>query len=311
MPSLQNQKHMAAFKSMLAAALMLSLATLALAKPPYLMVSYGICEDVEGMETISDEGVCQEAGIAIFGDAEKAFRAGQPTGGYRDLNGRPRGCSFAYGDDNISGDMLLFSVAPGDCGTYKLFGCICGSRSAPAATPAPSVEMTPVALGRAGDFVILSKSGITTVPPSVITGDIACSPIAGTAMTGFSFTADASNKFSTSAQLTGQAYAASFAAPTPATLTTAVLDMGIAYTDASQRVTTSPANLNINAGAISGLTFTPGVYKWDSAITFGGDIYIKGNRDSLFIFQTVSNIVAGTAAKVNTPPPRVATGPWA
>mmetsp|Transcript_50774 Transcript_50774/g.115666 ORF Transcript_50774/g.115666 Transcript_50774/m.115666 type:complete len:148 (-) Transcript_50774:38-481(-) len=74
--------------------------------------------------------------------------------------------------------------------------------------------------------------------------------------------------------------------------------MGIAYTAASQRVTTSPANLNINAGAISGLTFTPGVYKWDSAITFGGDIYIKGNRDSLFIFQTVSNIVAGTAAKV-------------
>jgi hypothetical protein len=54
-------------------------------------------------------------------------------------------------------------------------------------------------------------------------------------MTGFSLTADASGTFSTSAQVTGRCMGASDIAPTPALLTTAVLDMQAAYTDAMGR----------------------------------------------------------------------------
>jgi len=72
----------------------------------------------------------------------------------------------------------------------------------------------PVDLGLAAGFAVLSKTGISTVPTSVITGDIGVSPIAGTAMTGFSLTAGLG--YSTSAQVNGFCYAASYAAPTPA-----------------------------------------------------------------------------------------------
>src|SRR5580692_5848388 len=63
----------------------------------------------------------------------------------------------------------------------------------------------PVNLGTAGNYVILSKSGISTVPTSAITGDIGVSPAAATFITGFSpLTASASNVFSMSSQVTGK-----------------------------------------------------------------------------------------------------------
>jgi hypothetical protein len=61
-----------------------------------------------------------------------------------------------------------------------------------------------VPLGSAGDFSILCKAGISTVPSSVIVGNIGVSPIAATAMTGFSLTADPGNEFSTSPQVTSR-----------------------------------------------------------------------------------------------------------
>jgi len=62
----------------------------------------------------------------------------------------------------------------------------------------------PVKLGTAGTFAILAKSGISSVPQSTITGDIGVSPISAAAITGFSLKADASNVFSTSAQVNGR-----------------------------------------------------------------------------------------------------------
>jgi hypothetical protein len=43
------------------------------------------------------------------------------------------------------------------------------------------VPIPEVLLGTANNYAILAKTGITTVPASVITGDIAVSPIAATA----------------------------------------------------------------------------------------------------------------------------------
>jgi hypothetical protein len=67
---------------------------------------------------------------------------------------------------------------------------------------AGTLAVDPVDLGTASDFAVLTKAGVSTVPQSVITGDVGCSPIAVTALTGFSLTADSSNEFSTSTQVT-------------------------------------------------------------------------------------------------------------
>lgn len=57
----------------------------------------------------------------------------------------------------------------------------------------------PLDLGSAGNFVILGKTGISTVPYSDITGDMGVSPVAASAITGFALIMDASTTFSTSA----------------------------------------------------------------------------------------------------------------
>ena len=156
----------------------------------------------------------------------------------------------------------------------------------------------PVLLGSAGEFAILSKAGISTVPASAITGDIGVSPIAADAITGFSLIADASNTFSTSDQVTGKCYAADYSSPTPSKMTTAISDMETAYTDAAGRAISDSANLNVKAGRIAGETFKEGVYNWGSDIDVAKDIYLEGNSDSLFLFQTTGNVVVGTGAKV-------------
>ena len=81
-------------------------------------------------------------------------------------------------------------------------------------------------------------------------------------------------------------------------MTTAISDMEAAYTDAAGRALSTSANLNIKAGLIAGETFTAGVYKWGSNVNFASDIYLTGNRDSLFLFQTTGNVVVGSSAKV-------------
>src|SRR3989338_7131225 len=103
-----------------------------------------------------------------------------------------------------------------------------------------------VNLGTAGNFVILAKSGISTTGTTSIVGDIGVSPIDSTAITGFGLIADSSNTFSTSSLVTGKAYAADYAPPTPTKMTTAVSDMETAYTDAAGR--TLPDATELGAG---------------------------------------------------------------
>jgi len=94
-----------------------------------------------------------------------------------------------------------------------------------------AIGAVPVDLGTAGNYAILAKTGISTVPTSVITGDIAVSPIAATAITGFSLVYDPSiTDKSTSDQVTGKVYASTYTTPIPATLIAAVSDLETAYT---------------------------------------------------------------------------------
>jgi hypothetical protein len=148
-----------------------------------------------------------------------------------------------------------------------------------------------VDLGTASDYVILAKTGISTVPTSAITGDIAVSPKTAAAITGFSLSLDNTGNFSTSEQLTGKAYAA-----TP-TLLTAVSNMEAAYTDAEGRSNTVAARIDILGGLLAGLTLTPGVY------TFGTDVLVKGgdvtfDGGGVFIIQMTGNLVQAASTKV-------------
>ena len=164
---------------------------------------------------------------------------------------------------------------------------------------ATAAATDPVRLGLAGEFTILTKAGISTVPASAITGNIGVSPVAASYMTGFDLIADKSNTFSTSTQVAGgRAHAADYTSPTPSMMTSAVLDMQTAYNDAKSRPLSDGANIDIKAGLISGETFTAGVYNWGSDINIASDIYLKGDEDSKFIFQSTGNVVVGSGAKV-------------
>jgi hypothetical protein len=145
--------------------------------------------------------------------------------------------------------------------------------------------------------VILSKSGISTVPTSVITGDIAVSPITSTAMTGFSLTVDSSEEFATSSQIVGKAFGPDYLVSTPVMLTSAVSDMEAAYTNFANRVNTNTARINLGAGLLGG-TFggadaplMPGVYTFSSDVTLSLDITFSGNSTDIFIIQIAGDLV--------------------
>ena len=159
----------------------------------------------------------------------------------------------------------------------------------------PSVGTAPVNLGTAGNYAILAKSGISSVPNSVITGNIAVSPIASTAITGFSLTLDATNEFSTSTQVIGKAYAPDYASPTPSNLTTAVGDMETAYTDAAGRTVNYT---ELNTGDISGRTLTYGVYKWGTGVLINSDVTLNGGANDVWIFQIAKGITQATNTRI-------------
>jgi len=158
---------------------------------------------------------------------------------------------------------------------------------------APEVEQ--VKLGGAGDYVILAKSGISVVPTAVVTGDLGVSPAAATAITGFSLTADSTTAFSTSAQVTGKAYAADYAQPTPSNLTKAVGDMEHAFTDAAGRM---PTVTELGAGDISAMTLEGGVYKWGTGLTISDDLALHGTATDLWILQIAGDLTVSNGTKI-------------
>ena len=143
-------------------------------------------------------------------------------------------------------------------------------------------------LAAAGGYALLAKTAISNVTGSSIDGNVGLSPAAATYITGFGMTADSPNVSSTAPAVVSPAkiYAASYKSPTPTNLTSAVLEMEGAYTDAAGR--TPPDFLDLSSGNLGGLTLAPGLYTWGSSVTIPTDVTISGGPDDVWIFQ-ISN----------------------
>jgi len=143
-------------------------------------------------------------------------------------------------------------------------------------------DRSPVFLGAAGRFVLLTEAGITDVPTSAVTGNVGTSPITGAA------------DLLTCKEVTGTIYSVDAAGPFPCSvmdptlLTTAVLAMRHAYTNAAGR--TKPDFINLGGGNIGGLTLSPGLYKWDTSVRIPTDVTISGASDDVWIFQIAGNL---------------------
>jgi len=153
-----------------------------------------------------------------------------------------------------------------------------------------------VVLGGASNFVILAKSATSNVPTSAITGNVGLSPAAASFITGFALVHTAGTASATSAQVTGSVFAADYAVPTPANLTTAIGNMQTAYTDAAGRPT--PDHTALGAGNIGGLTLPPGLYKWSNSVTIPTNVTLSGSANDTWIFQIAGGLSIASAKRV-------------
>jgi hypothetical protein len=176
-----------------------------------------------------------------------------------------------------------------------------------------------VDLMSAANYAILAKTGITTVPSSLITGNIAVSPIAAAAMVGFDLALDSDLEFSTDTfsngvvQIIGKAYAPNYGGSTPSILTTAVGDMMAAYTNAAGRLNSDASRINLNTGTLGGAfggpnsPLTPGVYTFSTSVGLTGDIHFQGSASDIFIIQIAGNLVQAAGFNVFLDPTWVGT----
>jgi hypothetical protein len=164
-----------------------------------------------------------------------------------------------------------------------------------------------VSLGTAGDlkaaagYAILAKDGVSTVPDSVVTGNVGLSPTARTGLTGWSLITEPTDTYFTSAQVVApfKLYAAdNVGGTTSADLTPAVLSMQAAYTDAAGRTATSAATTNVGAGTLTSLTLTPGVYEWGTAVTIPTDLTLNGSATDVWIFKVAGTLDMAAAKNV-------------
>jgi Ice-binding-like len=158
--------------------------------------------------------------------------------------------------------------------------------------PTAHLQQSRVILGVAGNFAILSKTGITDVYKSTILGNIGSSPITGAAI------------HVTCAEVKGKIYSVNAAGPlpcrvtNPSMLTTAITNMQTAYTDAAGRK--NPDFVNLGAGNIGGKTLAPGLYKWTTGVIIPKNITISGDADAddVWIFQISGTLVMSSAVKI-------------
>jgi hypothetical protein len=162
------------------------------------------------------------------------------------------------------------------------------------------------------NFGILAKTTITDANPtlSAVTGNVGLSPAAGSFITGLSCTEvlpiGTSKIYEVDDTYTGghdSNTVCKMANPPLANKTlvdNAVLDMGTAYTNASDPATPAGVgpNLNIGGGTVSTQTLAPGTYTWGSNVTITGDLTLSGGANDVWIFQITGTLDLETGKKI-------------
>lgn len=159
----------------------------------------------------------------------------------------------------------------------------------------------PVSLGSASNYTILAKTGVSSVPGSVVTGNIGLSPTARVGLTGWDLLLEPTDASFTSSQVVtpGKLFAAdNVGGTTSVDLTTAVGNMGTAYTDAAGRTATSAATTNVGAGTLTDLTLAPGVYEWGTAVNIPTNLTLSGNATDQWIFKVAGTLTMAAAKNV-------------
>jgi hypothetical protein len=139
-------------------------------------------------------------------------------------------------------------------------------------TTATLACQAPVPLGSAANFEVLAGSTVTNTGPTIITGgDLGLSP--GSAVTGFP---------------PGTLVSPAVMHITDPTAAQAQLDLTTAYVYSA-----GLSNAAVLPGDMSGLTFTPGLYKTSSTVMLSaGNVTLdaQGNANAVFIFQIGSTL---------------------
>lgn len=203
---------------------------------------------------------------------------------------------------------LLVSGALAGCGGGGDGGNGGGGNSAKSSTGAVcSGSVACVSVGTAGSLAaasgygILAKTGVSTVPGSVVTGNVGLSPAGRTFLTGWSLITEPTDTSFTSSQVAapGKLYAAdNVGGTTSADLTTAVGSMQTAYTDAAGRTATSAATTNVGGGTLTGLTLSAGVYEWGSAVVIPTDLTLNGTATDVWIMKVAGTLDMAADTKI-------------
>jgi hypothetical protein len=182
-----------------------------------------------------------------------------------------------------------------------------GAAAAGSTSAACSASACPQ-LGTASDYVILAQSGVSTVPPSAVTGNIGLSPAATTFLTGWSLVTEPTDSFDTSVQVAAPSklYAADMkgAATSPA-LTTAVSDMQAAYTAAAALapsggglVTACPGTGGAMSDVNDGGALLGGVYTCAVNVTIPGNLTLTGSATDVWVFRITGTLTQASGKQL-------------
>lgn len=185
----------------------------------------------------------------------------------------------AFGGQTSLADTLTVTAATGPVVCGGLSGTKC------------------VNLGTAGNFAILTKTGITDIPASPITGNIGTSGITGASitvpctdvLTGQVFTDDAN-------------YPGFTCTSTDKTMAgLAVGDMGAAYTAAAGKaaVPGSCPGVGAMSDVNDGGALAPGVYTCAVDVTIPGDLTLNGNATDVWVFQITGKLTQSSGTTVH------------
>ena len=164
--------------------------------------------------------------------------------------------------------------------------------------PAPLLLGGQDDLAAPGAYAVLARAAITNVPgTSIVGGHVGLSPSAASEIDGFALVLAPDGVYATSPTVVApfRVYAADYAAPTPILLTTAVVAMQAAYTDAAGRPTD---HLDLKDGNLGGLTLPPGVYTWGTTVIIPEDVTLDGCEDDVWIFQISGDLDVSTGKEV-------------